>query len=113
MLLCRENPDATRIKPSRGDGGIDVLVPASGAPRSIEVYQVKSFTGTLSAQQKLQIERSLKRVQTFCAEQNLTITAWYVTLPLTPTNETREWFLRLTEGVGFPCHWREPVTIPV
>lgn len=29
-----------------------------------------------------------------------------LTLPLTPTNETREWFLRLTEDVGFPCYWR-------
>ncbi len=44
-LLCRENPEAMRIKPSRGDGGIDILVPVPGRPGVVEIYQVKSFTG--------------------------------------------------------------------
>lgn len=106
VLLCRENPDATRIKPSRGDGGIDVLVSEPGAPKRIEIYQVKSFTRQPTAGQKGQVERSLRRVRAFCSEQNLEITGWYLTMPVVPTNETRKWFLGLTDNEEFPCHWR-------
>lgn len=106
VLLCRQNPEATRIQPSRGDGGIDVLVPAPGAPRTIEVYQVKSFTGRLTSSRRSQVERSLGRLQRFCTDQGLEVSAWYLTVPITPTTGERDWFLRLTADAGFPCHWR-------
>lgn len=32
MLLCRENPSAVRVRPSCGDGGIDVLAPPGAGP---------------------------------------------------------------------------------
>jgi hypothetical protein len=37
VLLARENPRAQRIRPSRGDGGIDILVP-TGVPSGVDVY---------------------------------------------------------------------------
>jgi len=61
MLLCRENPSAVRVRPSRGDGGIDVLAPARNGT-GVAVYQVKSFSSNLTAGQKAQVERSFRRV---------------------------------------------------
>jgi len=59
MLLCRENPSAVRIRPSRGDGGIDVLTPSRDGT-GVAVYQVKSFTRNLTQGQKAQAERSFR-----------------------------------------------------
>jgi len=53
ILLCRENPPAVRVRPSRGDGGIDILVPLDGTA-TVAVYQVKSFTSNLTRGQKAQ-----------------------------------------------------------
>lgn len=39
MFICREHKHAYRIRPSTGDGGIDVCVPIS--PGHVEIYQVK------------------------------------------------------------------------
>ena len=47
ILLCRENPAAVRVRPSRGYGGIDILVPLYGTG-TVAVYQVKSFTANLT-----------------------------------------------------------------
>lgn len=30
IALCRENPDAIRIRPSQGDRGVDIYVEADG-----------------------------------------------------------------------------------
>ena len=27
VYVCRENPDAVKVRPSRGDGGIDLITP--------------------------------------------------------------------------------------
>lgn len=109
-LLCRENPEAMRIKPSRGDGGIDILVPVPGRPGVVEIYQVKSFTGdggrNLTSSQKRQIRESLDRLRTYCAETGLEVVDWYLALPMLPTNETRIWFNELAVEQPFPCHWR-------
>jgi hypothetical protein len=64
MLLCRENPDATLIRPSSGDGGIDVLVPADG-DSGVIVCQVKSFHSNLTASQKAQVVHSFHRLLDF------------------------------------------------
>ncbi|MGH3267929.1 MAG: hypothetical protein ACRDN1_02495, partial [Trebonia sp.] len=60
ILLCRENPAAVRPRPSRGDGGIDILVPLDNAG-TVAVYQVKSFKFNLTQGQKAQAERSFRR----------------------------------------------------
>ena len=106
IMLCRENPSAIRIRPSRGDGGIDILVPHDD-PRTVSVYQVKSFSENLTTQQKAKIERSFHRLCDFAHQQGITVRAWYLTVPLDPTKENHlTWFQELTEGAGFPCEWR-------
>src|SRR5674476_263731 len=97
MLLCRENPDATHIRPSSGDGGIDVLVPADG-DSGVIVYQVKSFHSNLTASQKAQVVHSFHRLLDFATGQHLQVLKWYLTLPLDPTNENLSWLVDLTAG---------------
>ena len=40
VLLYNHFPEATRVRPSQGDYGIDVLVPSSSAADSFDVYQI-------------------------------------------------------------------------
>ena len=62
MLIFNEHPRATRIRPSQGDFGIDVLVPHPGDTSFADVYQIKKFASNLDASQKRQIEDSFQRV---------------------------------------------------
>jgi hypothetical protein len=106
MLLCRENPAATHIRPSRGDGGIDVLVPADDGS-GIIVYQVKSFHSNLTASQKAQVERSFHRLVDFAKAHDLKVLEWYLTLPLDPTTENLlDWLADLTAGHDLTVGWR-------
>jgi hypothetical protein len=73
MLLCRENPSAARVRPSRGDGGIDVLAPASNG-EGVAVYQVKSFSSNLTGSQKAQVERSFRRLLDYAKGRGLQLT---------------------------------------
>ncbi len=42
MLVCSQFPNAVRVRPSQGDGGIDVFVPGpAGWDNERAVYQVK------------------------------------------------------------------------
>jgi hypothetical protein len=105
MLLCRESPSATRVRPSRGDGGIDVLAPSSEGA-GVAVYQVKSFSSNLTAGQKAQIERSFRRLLDYARGHGLRVAEWYLTLPLDPTNENREWLSSFTASHGITAEWR-------
>lgn len=105
VLLCRENPAAVRIRPSRGDGGIDVLVPL-GDDTGVAVYQVKSFTENLTAKQKAQAERSFHRLVDYAAGRRLRVAEWYLTLPLNPTNENLQWLAGFTAGHEMKVGWR-------
>jgi len=105
VLLCRENPAAVRIRPSRGDGGIDVLVPLEGHA-GVAVYQVKSFRENLTRGQKAQVERSFRRLVDYAAGRGLRVAEWYLTMPLDPTNENLEWLAGLTAGHGLLAQWR-------
>jgi hypothetical protein len=105
ILLCRENPAAVRVRPSRGDGGIDILVPLDGTA-TVAVYQVKSFTANLTQGQKAQAERSFRRLMDYAAVRGLRIAEWYLTMPLNPTNENLEWLEGFTAGHGLLAQWR-------
>lgn len=105
MLLCRENSSAVRIRPSRGDGGIDVLAPSRDGT-GVAVYQVKSFTGNLTQGQKAQAERSFRRLMDYAKGRGLQVTEWYLTLPVYPTNENLEWLSSFTDGHGLTAEWR-------
>lgn len=105
MLLCRENPSAIRIRPSRGDGWIDVMAPSSDGT-GVAVYQVKSFSSNLTAGQKAQAEWSFRRLLDYARGHGLRVTEWYLTLPLDPTNDNLEWLSGFTAGHGITAEWR-------
>lgn len=104
ILLCRKRPAAVRIRPSTGDGGIDLIVPASGG--GSEVYQVKKFSSNLTASQKSQIEESLRRLEQYRIDHAVVVSAWHLTLPLDPTNENLQWLAETTKNLPYPCDWR-------
>ncbi|HEX5119308.1 MAG TPA: hypothetical protein VFW65_29305 [Pseudonocardiaceae bacterium] len=93
VMLYRENPRAVRVRPSQGDGGIDVLIPnESRAAGIVDVYQIKKFATNLKGGQKGQIERSYRRLATQIAQNSMTVAHWYLMIPLDPTPENRKWF---------------------
>lgn len=101
VMLCREFPFANRIRPSQGDGGIDVMVPVGDG--RVDIYQVKGFTASLTSSQKGQVKDSLDRV---AANTNVTIRDWYLVVPVNPTPPLMfEWFEPLVADYGFDCHW--------
>ncbi|MGV9614951.1 hypothetical protein [Nocardia xishanensis] len=103
MFVCREREKAFRIRPSQGDGGIDVCVPIS--PGHVEIYQVKKFASNLESNEKRQIEKSHKRIQEYAKRRNWVVDNWYLTMPLDRTPENDEWFNELEDGGPFPCTW--------
>ncbi|MFD0300351.1 restriction endonuclease [Streptomyces sp. NPDC127123] len=104
ILLSRENRRATRVRPSQGDGGIDVIVP-DGDGDSYSVYQIKKFTQNLENNEKKQISKSYNRLTTYVAEQGIVVSAWNLVMPLDPTNENRAWLSGVTEGASFGVDW--------
>lgn len=104
VMIRRRNPRATRIRPSQGDGGIDVI---ELTPQGWVVDQIKYFATSLDRDQKRQIEDSLRRVQDFARTRRATIAEWRLVTPLDPTKENLlDWFETLTADAGFPCEWR-------
>lgn len=71
ILVCWKYPAAVRIRPSTGDGGTDLLVPAVGGDSN--VYQVKTLASNLSASSKFQIEDSLRQLDQHRVAQSLAV----------------------------------------
>lgn len=109
VLLSRENPRAQRVRPSQGDGGLDVIVPA-GDVGVWDDHQVKCFASNLSDSQKGQIEWSLLRAAATHADPDsgIAIRSWLLTLPLDATREQLAWLrdLAAAHAVPFECEWR-------
>jgi hypothetical protein len=103
VLLCREHPAAMRVKPSKGDGGIDVWIPEGD---TAVVYQIKGYTGNIGATRKRHIESSWNRLLAYAKENFITLSGWYLVTPENPTKEQISWFRQLTSDVTFPCGWR-------
>lgn len=103
VMLCRENPSAMRVRPSRGDGGIDVI---TLTPAGWVVDQIKYFPGSLTPSQKGQVRESFERLRTYAAREGKDIAGWHLVVPVDPTNEERKWFDDLTADAGYPCEWR-------
>lgn len=101
IMLCREYPNAIRPKPSQGDGGIDVLVPGEDGAA---IYQIKGYTGNLTATRKGHIKKSWDQLLKFSKAKSLAIAEWHLVVPENFTNEQREWLDGLTKNAGFPCH---------
>lgn len=90
------------MRPSRGDYGIDVLVPALDGSGQFDVYQVKKYAGTraLTAKQKRDIEESFKRLLIGLAQKNIPVRNWYLTAPTDLTVDSQlEWFEALPETI--------------
>ena len=54
--ICLEHPTAIRVRPSQGDGGIDVIKAINDT--DIIVYQIKKFATNLTSSQKAQLKKS-------------------------------------------------------
>lgn len=99
-LLYNEHPNATRIRPSQGDYGIDVLIPHRGHPEVKDVYQVKKFATNLTESQKRQIEKSFRRALVGLIRGNVPVGDWYLVMPLDPTPENMfNWFNDMPDEV--------------
>ncbi|WP_394771329.1 hypothetical protein [Lacisediminihabitans sp.] len=100
MLIFNEHPRATRIRPSQGDFGIDVLVPHPGDSSLADVHQIKKFAVNLDASQKRQIEDSFQRVLVGLVRRAIPLADWYLTMPLDPTIENAlDWFAGMPDDV--------------
>ena len=97
--ICKENPDAIRIRPSKGDHGIDLMDP-SDPRKPVDVYQIKKFATNLTHGQKKQIKKSWKALITYAQETGLNIRHWYLAMPLNPTTENINEICKLTQGSG-------------
>ncbi|GAA2729393.1 hypothetical protein CAE01nite_28740 [Cellulomonas aerilata] len=102
MLLCRKFPTATRIRPSRGDAGIDVLVPLE---HGHAVYQVKRFSANLTTGQKTQIVDSYERLAASELVRALDVREWHLVMPLDPTKENLLWFRGLGADASYSQAW--------
>lgn len=101
MFISGDYPVAERITPSKGDGGIDVLVKTD---RTL-VYQVKKFTGPLTSSQKAQIEGSIDSLRTDPRVKDLQVDEWHLVMPWDATLETKKWVTDYATERGLP----EPV----
>lgn len=106
MMLCRENPAAQMIRPSKGDGGIDVQVPTDDGTGRFDVYQVKKFASNLTTSQKSQIVSSLDRMQQTVESGRIVVRDWFATMPLNPTNPNLDWLAEKGKGRPFTVSWR-------
>lgn len=99
VYICKENPDAVRIRPSKGDHGIDLMNP-SDPSKGVDVYQIKKFATNLSYGQKKQIKDSWNALITYAKETKLNLRHWYLVMPLNPTTENISEICKLTQGSG-------------
>ena len=102
--LCRRYQHARRIRPSQGDGGLDVLVPPGQSSFHVENYQVKKFADGLNDSRKNQIKKSLKTAIATHQDttSRYTISKWYLTLPMELTREQETWLADLAAELKAP-----------
>lgn len=101
MFISADFPEAERITPSSGDGGIDVLVKTD----KTRVYQVKKFHSPLTSNQKTQITESVDRLVSDPRVAHLTVDEWHIVMPWDPTLEAKAWLTAYVRDKGLP----EPV----
>jgi hypothetical protein len=105
MFVNREHVNSVRITPSRGDGGVDILDRQAGPHGGDAVYQVKRYTGALTARQKAEVEKSLQALASDPRWSGLNVTAWHLVTPWDPTPEAETWLQGLTSGYSFTPVW--------
>jgi hypothetical protein len=105
ILLLREYPDALRDRPTRGDDGMDVIVPVSDSPRRYDVYQIKSYHQRLNETQRSSIERSARRAIERARSGSINLRSWHLVVPLDPSPQDTEWIDTLFEDSSISAHW--------
>ncbi|WNY33074.1 hypothetical protein Q9Q99_12635 [Curtobacterium flaccumfaciens] len=102
--LCRRHQHARRIRPSQGDGGLDVLVPTGQPQFHVENYQVKKFADGLDDSRKRQIKKSLKTAIATHQDttSRYTISRWYLALPMDFTHEQETWLANVATELSAP-----------
>lgn len=102
--LCRRHQHARRIRPSQGDGGLDVLVPEGQSQFHVEDHQVEKFADGLDDSRKSQIKKSLKTAIATHQDttSRYTISRWYLTLPTDLTREQEIWLANLATELNAP-----------
>ena len=109
-LIYNHDGRAIRIRPSQGDYGIDIIIPAAAKPEKWDVYQVKKFAQNLTSGQKAQIVESFGRVLVGMLRRNVPLNNWYMVLPLDPTLENYlDWLARGCQRSRSQTH-EEPET---
>lgn len=103
IALCRENPRAQRVRPGRGDGGVDIYIPEGDG---WVVYQVKSFTESRTSSHERQITKSWSTLKKRIDAGEIAVKEWFLLRPLNPTPSDETWLAELTAGAGFPCGWK-------
>lgn len=101
--ICRLHPYAVRIRPSRGDHGIDLM--EKHVDGAVTVYQIKKFATNLNASHKRKIKKSLDDMLAYIKAKGYELRAWHLVLPLDPTPENQEWFDELVPGPYFDMVW--------
>lgn len=98
-----EERNAIKIRPSRGDGGIDLIVYLDA--ETVDIYQIKKFAENLKNSQKAQIENSWQELSATTAVLHVIINSWHLVMPLDPTNENLRWAKELVEPSGTKFIW--------
>ncbi|SKU94094.1 Uncharacterised protein [Mycobacteroides abscessus subsp. bolletii] len=106
MLLCSRFPNAVRVRPSQGDGGIDIFVPGpAGWGKERAVWQIKRYCHNLTGTEKRAIKRSFARVVETSKKEGWRITEWHLAMPLDLTGQNLGWLdAYLSDSAAeFPC----------
>lgn len=102
-FISLEERNAIKIRPSRGDGGIDLIVYLDA--ETVDIYQIKKFAENLKNSQKAQIENSWQELSATTAVLHEIINSWHLVMPLDPTNENLRWAKELVEPSGTKFIW--------
>lgn len=102
-FISLEERNAIKIRPSRGDGGIDLIVYLDA--ETVDIYQIKKFAENLKNSQKAQIENSWQELSATTAVLHVKINSWHLVMPLDPTNENLKWAKELVEPSGTKFIW--------
>lgn len=102
-FISLEERGAIKIRPSRGDGGINLIVYLDS--ETVDVYQIKKFADNLKSNQKIQIKNSWQELSATTAELDVNINSWHIVMPLDPTNENLKWAKELVESSGTRLVW--------
>lgn len=102
-FISLEERNAIKIRPSRGDGGIDLIVYLDA--ETVDIYQIKKFAENLKNSQKAQIENSWQELSATTAVLHVIINSWHLVMPLDPTNENLRWAKELVEPSGTKFIW--------